>query len=319
MISTPVVMSVAATSTHPLASEDKWVQPRLSKKVVLCQSCIDGIDDLGWPAGLTFSCYGARIGVRTNNPALMDKVIDHLPPHSKLISSPSVEYLYSLRDGGAAPQAANSRIRRLHLLYLNTMRVMRTRNLDNTFTHLESAVHFNVAMSAQKKIFVHAGVVGWKGWAILFPGRSLTGKSTLVAALVRAGATYYSDEYAVFDEAGRVHPYAKPLSLRVENGKTRRVPIGEIADVNGESRVGSKAIPVGTVVVTQFQDGARWRPREVTAGQGVFDLLDNTVVTQQKPAQALAYLNAALQDARVLHGKRGEAEQIVEKLLNAES
>ena len=47
------------------------------------------------------------------------------------------------------------------------------------------------------------------------PGHSFSGKSTLVAALVRAGAVYYSDEFAVLDPDGFVHPYAKALSLDV--------------------------------------------------------------------------------------------------------
>ena len=35
-----------------------------------------------------------------------------------------------------------------------------------------------------------------------------------MAELLRAGAVYYSDEYAVVDPWGRVHPFAKPLSIR---------------------------------------------------------------------------------------------------------
>ena len=37
-------------------------------------------------------------------------------------------------------------------------------------------------------------------------------------ALLRAGATYYSDEYALLDESGRVHPFARKLSLRQPDG-----------------------------------------------------------------------------------------------------
>ena len=36
--------------------------------------------------------------------------------------------------------------------------------------------------------------------------------------LVRAGATYYSDEYAVFDSRGRVHPFAQQLAQRLGDG-----------------------------------------------------------------------------------------------------
>src|SRR5262249_17082640 len=42
--------------------------------------------------------------------------------------------------------------------------------------HIDSTV----ARRSGQMLFVHAGVVGWRGLAIIIPGRSLTGKSTLV-------------------------------------------------------------------------------------------------------------------------------------------
>ena len=50
-------------------------------------------------------------------------------------------------------------------------------------------------------------MVGCGGGALLLPGGSFTGKTTLVGALVRAGAVYYSDQYALLDEDGLIHPY----------------------------------------------------------------------------------------------------------------
>ena len=64
-----------------------------------------------------------------------------------------------------------------------------------------------MAAETRERVFVHAGVVGWKGHAIVIPGRSRSGKTTLVAELVKAGAEYYSDEFAVLDAEGRVHPF----------------------------------------------------------------------------------------------------------------
>ena len=72
-------------------------------------------------------------------------------------------------------------------------------------------MHGCVAFRAPDQIFLHAGAVAYLGRMIVLPAAALTGKSTLVAALVRAGATYYSDQFAVVDEQGRVHPYATPL------------------------------------------------------------------------------------------------------------
>src|SRR5208283_5118090 len=108
---------------------------------------------------------------------------------------------------------------------------------------------------------------------ILIPGLSCSGKTTLVAALVGAGATYYSDEYAVLDKEGCVHPYAKRLSIRVPDDKIRiRCRPNELGGTQGVD-----PIPVGLIVVTQYRIGASWRPRLLSPGRAVLALIDNTV------------------------------------------
>jgi hypothetical protein len=160
-------------------------------------------------------------------------------------------------------------------------------------------------------VFVHAGVVGWKGQAIVIPGRSYSGKSTLVAELVRAGATYYSDEYAVLDARGRVHPFSKPLELRQE-GKYEQTKI-TAAELGGHS--GTKPLPVGLVLMTQFKSGARWRPRKLTAGKAVLEMLFNTVSARRSPEKALAALQRVTMQAEVLKGVRGDAAEVVPSVL----
>src|SRR6185295_10176403 len=169
------------------------------------------IDRLGWAAGLAFISYGARIGIRVTDPAVMERLLPYLPPGWKPAASPVVDYLCSLRVGG---NAARSGLRHFHLLYRNAAVVARSLALEEVCDALESHLRFGVAINTRRRLFVHAGVVGWHGRAIVIPGRSMSGKTTLVTALVRAGATYYSDEYAVFDMHGRVHPFPKPLSIR---------------------------------------------------------------------------------------------------------
>ncbi len=168
-----------------------------------------------------------------------------------------------------------------------------------------------VAELAKHRVFVHAGVVGWKGKAIVIPGRSYSGKSTLVAELVRAGASYYSDEYAVLDSRGRVHPFAKPLELR-EEGEFRQTKI-TVAELGGHS--GTKPLPVGLVLMTQFKNGARWRPRKLTAGNGVLEMLFNTVSARRNPQRALATLQRVASQADVLKGVRGDARKVVPAVL----
>jgi hypothetical protein len=77
----------------------------------------------------------------------------------------------------------------------------------------------DVWVRCQSKVaVVHSGVVAHDGRAILLPGPTHAGKSTLVAELVRLGAPYFSDEYALIDADGRVHPYPRPMLLRDGSG-----------------------------------------------------------------------------------------------------
>lgn len=72
-------------------------------------------------------------------------------------------------------------------------------------------------------VLVHAAVASLDGRALVAPGRSGAGKTTLVAALALAGWTYLSDEVACLGPDGaRVRPYPRPLAL--EPGSWGLVP-----------------------------------------------------------------------------------------------
>lgn len=266
------------------------------------------LDRLGWAAGLTFTSHGARIGIRATDAALLEQLPPHLPPSWKPAPSPIVDSLYSLVGGGSATR---TRAKRFNLLYNGAGRLARTLDLEELLATLESDLHFEVALAARRRLFVHAGVVGWGGRAIVIPGRSRSGKSTLVAALVKAGATYFSDEYAVFDSRGRVYPYAIPLSLRAtDDGPSRAIR----ADSLG-GPVATGSLPVGIVVVTEYRPGSHWRPRPRTPARGMLALLANTVLARIRPAFALDTLRQVVTDSSILLGTRGEAEDMIDRLL----
>jgi hypothetical protein len=176
----------------------------------------------------------------------------------------------------------------------------------------EGDLQLCVAERAPRRVFIHAGVVGWNGEAILIPGRSFTGKTTLVSELVRAGATYYSDEYAVLDARGRVHPYSRPLGLRgTEDRRQKKYRAEELG-----GRTGVKPLPVGLIVVSKYKAGAKWRPRPLSPGQGALALLDNTVSIRRQPTVALDAVQQAVSQAPVIKGVRGEAHEVVGSILN---
>ncbi len=270
------------------------------------------IDRLGWADGISFTAYGVRVGIRVSSPEVMRRIPDLLPPSWKPARSRKVERLYSLVVGGAGSRPS---MRRFNVLYADADRMSRTMNLEPALKLLETDLQLYVAEAAPRRIFVHAGVVRWRGMAILIPGRSLSGKSTLVNELIKAGATYYSDEYAVCDARGRVHPYPKPLVLRKE-GDALPKPMGAGAGAGTmPGRPVVKPLPVGLVVLTSYRSGARWRPRRLSHGRAVIELLNHTIPARMEPGRALATLRQVAAGALVLKGVRGEAGQMIDTLL----
>src|SRR5712691_11682848 len=266
------------------------------------------VDRLGWAVGFSLKTYGIRIGIRSNDPIGLTRVCEHLPHDWDRTPSSVVDRLYSILIGGKGSRA---NVRRFNLLYGDHLRLVRSLDVDEVFDKFESDLRLVVAEFAWHRVFVHASVVGWQGKAIVIPGRSFSGKSTLVAELVRAGATYYSDEYAVFDSRGRVHPYLKPLEIR-DQGNFKQTKV-DVAQLGG--RAGTKPLPVGLVLMTQFKDGVRWRPRKLSAGKGVLELLSNTVSARRNPEKALAALQHVTAGGEVLKGARGEADGVALAIL----
>lgn len=270
---------------------------------------MEKIDRLVWADGLSFRAYGVRVGIRTSKPDILDRLLHCLPPGWKPSSSPVVERLYSIIAGGEGPRPGT---RLLNIVYADASRIARTPELHQAADALESDLQIYVAEAAPRRLFVHAGVVGWQGQAVVIPGRSFSGKTSLVAAFVKAGAVYYSDEYAVLDARGLVHHYARPLSIR-EHGHLERPKKYSIEALGG--RAGVKPLPVGLVVVSQYTPGARWRPRRLSAGEGALALLANTVSVRRQPQRTLATLHEVVARAPVLEGSRGEAGQVVDSIL----
>ena len=279
------------------------------------------LDRLGWAAGLSFRAYGLTIGVRTNTAAILDRLIPHLPYGWEPSDSSKVDILFSMLVGHSTEHATPAKPvrrvgpagkrRRFNLLYDGILLASRTLDQDELLERFESAIRLRVAENAKGKVFVHAGVVGWRGRAIVIPGRSFSGKTSLVAALVRAGATYLSDEYAVFDRRGRVFPYLKPLSMRLGDDETQtHVPVEELGGT-----AATEPLPVGHVVATHFVEGGTWKPRLLSEGEAVLALLAHTVPARRDPATVLDVLQRVAARSRTLKGKRGDADVTAEAIL----
>jgi hypothetical protein len=156
------------------------------------------------PHHMTIESYGVEVHIRASSAELLARLEPLLPPeHRRVAENLDAQWISVIEEEGGnytVYQGAN-------------------RACDKS-TDLLALVVFHdqlesyVAVNARDVIFVHAGVVARDDRAILFPGSSFSGKSTLVEAMVGQGAVYYSDEFALIDAEGLVHPYARELQLR---------------------------------------------------------------------------------------------------------
>jgi hypothetical protein len=269
---------------------------------------MDKIDRLGWAAGISIKSYGVRVGIRTNDAGQLDGLIERLPPVWQPARSMVVDRLYSVFIGG---QSGRSNVRRFNLLYGDLERLARSVDKEQLYDALESDLQLYIAEHSQRRVFIHAGVVGWRGKAILMPGSSFSGKTTLTRELMRAGALFYSDEYAVLDRRGRVHPFHRPLQVR-ENGAGRqtRYTVESLGGVRGV-----KPLPVGLVILSHYRSGAPWRPQRLSAGQGALAMMVHAVSARRQPDVVLDTLHQVVTRAPVIKGSRGEAHQAVDRIL----
>jgi hypothetical protein len=239
------------------------------------------------PHTIAWEAYGAEGTVTAGSPELLARIDAILPPGWKLRPAREEDKAFSLREEGPGRYS----------VFYEAQPLGGEVELELALELLEAQLRAHVAAMAPDYIFVHAGVVSHRGRAVLAPGPSFAGKTTLVRELVRAGAEYYSDEYAVLDDKGLVHPYGEPESIR--------------------DTAGDEPLRVGLVAITEYRPGAEWDPRPRTQGEGVLALLANTVPAHLRPEQALATVTRALDDATILESHRGEASDTAEALLRS--
>jgi hypothetical protein len=248
----------------------------------------------------TFVAYGATVRLCAGDSRLLAAMRDRLPPSARSSSRADAQ-AYVL---AATPLG--------YRLSLGGERVFETASLDDALDALQADVEAHISESSPWRMFVHAAVVADGGRALLLPGRSYSGKSTLTAALVRAGAIYYSDEFAVLDARGRVHPYPRAIVLRDGFGARAATPPGALG-----GKTGAAPLAIGTVAVLRFDPrAARCRLERLSTGAGVLELLANTVVARREPDRALRVLSRAVQSGTTFFaGVRGEADATATELL----
>ena len=239
-----------------------------------------------------------------NDAETLRSISDRIPPGTRRVADRRVDRLYSFYVNRAKPRRG---LRQFHTLYCDHLILHRSENEAELYEEFEKDVDSYVASASNAGFFVHAGVIGWKGRAIVIPGPCYSGKTTLVAEFLRRGGTYYSDEFAVFDRRGLVHPFSRPLGVRTDSTDRQvRTAASEFG-----SATGLLPLPVALVILTEYKKSASWNPKVISAGQGVLGLLANALAARTNPERAFAILTKATEKSYILRGVRGEANEVV--------
>jgi uncharacterized membrane protein YphA (DoxX/SURF4 family)/thiol-disulfide isomerase/thioredoxin len=262
-------------------------------------------DSPSQPTEIAFEAFGVAASVSTPNAELVPQLRELVPSDSRPIDPSAVEHRFTLRredprrytvrhiegggsdrrDGGTATNGSRAALRDELSTYLASHV-----DLDLALAVLSDHLHGTVALHAPKHTFIRAGVVGHRGGALLLPGMGLSGKTRLVEELVRAGATYYSDEYAAIDEQGLVHPYPSP---------------------------GPEPLPIEAVILASYKPGAVWHPRGLSRGEAIVALISHAVPAQERPEETMLAITRALAPGPpTFTGDRGEADSVAPLLLS---
>jgi hypothetical protein len=163
-----------------------------------------------------------------------------------------------------------------------------------------------MAEFATSSTFLHAGVVECDAGAIVVPGGTHFGKSTLVAALLERGCRYFSDEYCLVLPTGVILAFPRPLRLR---GHSEEVlpRLGATA--------GRTARP-WMVAALEYSADADWGVDDMTPGETTIELLRWAFAARRLPQVSLTATSALASGAQIrIIGTRGDAAQTADRLL----
>jgi len=258
---------------------------------------------------LVFESFGARIMLESNSQELLEMALETartaLVGQIRILEKPG-ESLISYRFGFKYDEDG------VWSLLENDLETNYGGSAFIFFKFFDSMLRLRVGENAVSRVFVHAGVVGWKGRAVVIPAKSYKGKTTLVAELTRNGAEYYSDEYALLDDSGLVHPFPRELAIRDVHYSS---PESRVSASRLGGKTGVKPINIGAVLFTEYQERAIWNPKSLTLGQGIVETIPHTLPVHSNTKFSLEVLNKAFKGAIIAKSFRGDAKHACPEIL----
>lgn len=253
-----------------------------------------------------FESYGVRFAVGSNRRRTLDQA-------ARVARTAMVGQLHEIEPALAehtfvVTETSDDLVLEIDGEYINSNAYRR-----GFYHYLSSRIKMLVAEYAEDVVFVHAGVIGWKGKAVMFPADSHQGKSTLTAALISRGAAYMSDDYAIVDGEGMIHPFPRKLSIRgpLGSGEWKNISAKRFGGI-----VADKRLPLGAVIITRYSENARWKPVVLTQGTGMLQMVPFVIPLNANPALSLSLLKNALAPAIIAKSLRPDVSACVDAILD---
>lgn len=264
------------------------------------------LEDNGAVARGKYVAFGVPWEVQADDMSAFHLLIDRLPPGAVPTSSKALARTYRFRT--LPPTMSESEAS--FMLLADGRPLIRSSEPSDIVQAFEDDLKWLVAERSPRKVFLRAGVVGWRDRAIIIPGGTRSGKSTLVRSLIGCGATYYSDEYAVL-EGNLVQPYPSRVHNWIAPGNSLGCWLDE---VNSSQPI--KPVPVGIILFAPYQSGAVFKPKLISRGKSLLGMFKYAVASQRNPEQVLRALELVSRRCNALEGVRGDAQTVASYLLD---
>jgi hypothetical protein len=179
-------------------------------------------------------------------------------------------------------------------------------------------------------LLVHAAAASWRGRGLVFPAPMDSGKTTLVAGLIRAGLRYLTDEAALIGQDGSLHPYPKTLGLRPPSMEAipelqKSLPPEfawrsrlkyHVRPQDLRPRSIGRPCPVGYVIVPSYSRGSRNVLESLGSPEALMELATNCFNLNRFGATGLALLAGVVRNAQCYKLRMGDLDGAVTIVLD---
>ncbi len=225
------------------------------------------VDRLGWTAGVAFSAYHIKIGIRSNDAGVIKRLESRLiPAWWKRLDPPVVDYLVSLKIGKPSKRKG---VRHKHLFYWGSGLVKSDLDQQVVMEELERHVQEFIGLMARNKLFIEASAGTWGDRGFILLGTDVEYRESIFNELIARGATAYSHSYAVLDGKGKIYPYPLPMPGR---SLPSQVKISR-----------KKSVPVKLVAILQPSTGIAGNGNMLSPAQTALEVIGKAITIRSKP------------------------------------